>query len=844
MDSPFSSQASQSTKLRDRLNREKPNFSNANLSYDVIKNMDDYTQPASSGYQQKQQMERKPTENEELVKYMSDLPSYLEKGENPKEKAFNVGVLDWRCLEKWQYNNRQMDTSSFFATEGLSNLFSNQRMHRKTLQSHLNASPKEGYSSQGVEPVVENVGKFQDLKAASSKPLKGQQNIFRMYQSFSKNQSEIKPKECKRKDKDPRNIVEIEISLDLRNCGAASRSKGKTKIQDGESTSGPEELQEPYCDVNHNYHERRKTVVLPRDDLSCHGRRSTEASRQSFAEGSFPKELYNAYSYSDFPHSCPLLCEDDNANYLQIKQPSSVDGKNIQFSVERSQPPLRFVKTSIRPSSDKNFDEKSSKVMPLNSTVSKSSGGSDLKRGMGEASKSSNPPPTRRFSIGLGRIGRTSTSKDSSLGLHLNSEHVTAKSGSEKSLGSPCLENLSNDKRNNKGGSRSSPLRRLLDPFLKPKDSAEPSVKDPTSTVQACKSSTAQSMKVKLDLKSCKTVSVDDSHRNEKHRTSTVQALLQVAIKNGLPLFTFAVGNNSDILIATVTKVGASRKDENCCIYTFFSVHEVKKKSGWINQGSKGKSRGYVPNVVARMMVRHNSVDELGIREFILFAMDSREAEQQTSYLNPNDELAAIVVKFPKETPTSLNKDGHNEENGSSVRSRGLGTTVILPCGVHGLPSKGEPSPLIERWKSGGMCDCGGWDIGCRTTVLANQIKPSRRSSSSGGHHVADRFDLFSQGEVLDDKPVFSLYPFKDRIFSVEFNSPLSFLQAFSICIAVLNGRKPYELSESSSLFGEKSFEETTLLLNDGIKAPNQIQAEFPAGDASYPTPLSPVERV
>ncbi|CAL5334072.1 unnamed protein product [Camellia sinensis] len=830
----LSTRASQSTKLQDRLELEKPIVSDADLNSKVTKNVDNIP-PALSENHQKQKLGRKAIENEELVKYMSNLPSYLEKGKNLKEKALNVGVLDWRRLEKWQYTHKpnsshssrcspsSSNTSSFFSTDGSSTRSSRahscsparERTHRLTLQFHLNASSPKEDCSKGVKTVVENVGKFQDLKASSSNnPLKGQKSIFRMYQSFSKNQSEIKLKECKMKDAEPRIVPKIETSTYLNSYEAASWSKGKEKTQDGESTSGVKDLREPCCDIHHNYHERCKEA----------------ASRRSFSEGSFRKELYNVDPHSDIPHSCPLPREDDNIkDSLQIKQPSSVDSKSIKFSSEPSEPSRCL---SISPSRVKNVEEKKSKVMPRNSIAIKSSEGSDLKKSTVEASKSRNSSPTRRFSIGLGRIGRTFSSKDSS-------EHVTFKCGSEKAVASSCLEDSSRDKPSGTNRS-SSPLKRLLDPLLKPK--AANSHHFAESANGQVESSTVHSAKVKLDLTSCKTVNVDDSHHKKKHGSSTVQALLQITIKNELPLFTFAIDNNSDILAATMRKECSSGKDDNCWIYTIVTVHEVKKKNGWINQGGKGKNHGYVPNVVAQMtvsvprissLVRDDSVDELSIGEFVLFA----QADQHASELEPNDELAAIIVKFPKETA----------KVGSFVRSQDLlSATVILPGGVHGLPSKGEPSRLIERWKSGGSCDCGGWDLGCRLRVLANQTKLSRRSSSSKTHHTADRFELFSDHEeVLDDRPIFSLSPFKDRIFSVEFNSSLSYLQAFSVCIAVLNSGKPYEVPELNKLFEDNLSEEAPfVVVNDGIKSSNQVQPEVPASHASYLPPILPVGRV
>lgn len=824
----MSSRASQSTKLQDK------------LKFEEIKNVESI--PSAS-------LAKHPKQKEELVKFMSKVPNYLEKGENLKEKALNVGVLDFRRLEKWQshhkaisqqssrYSPSTSNSSSFFSTDDSSTHSSRahsssparKRTHGPSLRSHLNSSPKEAYSQGAKTAIKENVGKFEDLKVSSSNPLKGQQNIFRMYQSFSRNQPGIKLKESQWEDTEPKIIPKVaKASLDSKSYGAVSRMKGKEKIQDGESTRGVEEHQDRLRDDHRSSHQRCKTMVFPRDDAECS--HSAGKSRKSISEGSFSKEVYNAYGYSDFSHSCPLPCENENTNDSRRKQPNSVDAKSMKLSHVPLQPAPCSVKMSVSPPRGKKMGEKLTR-MPRNSTDIKSSEGSDLRKGTLEAPKSRNPSPTRRLINSLGLIGRVSTSKDSS-------ENVIATRGSDNIVASSYLEDSGNSKSTGKSRSQSSPLRRLLDPLLKPKASnshqfVEPSEKDPSLVDRACKSSTVHPVKAKLDFSGCKSVVVDDSHGKKKQGSSTVQALLRIVIKNGLPLFTFAVESSSDILAASM------RKDEKCWIYTFFTVHELKKKNGWRNRGSKDKSCGYVPNAVAQMTVsdsevpnlaRQNSADELRIREFVLFSMDLKLEDQHTSNLQTNDELAAIVVKVPK--------GNSYVESGSFVRSQELlSTTVILPSGVHGLPSKGEPSPLIKKWKLGGICDCGGWDLGCRLRVLANQTKLGKRPSSAKIHNAADRFELFSQGEEGDDTPVFSMSSFKDGIFSVEFNSSLSFLQAFSICIAVLSCGKPYELSDLSKPFGEKSFE------NEGIKAASQVQLEVLESYSSNP-PVSPIGRV
>jgi len=98
------------------------------------------------------------------------------------------------------------------------------------------------------------------------------------------------------------------------------------------------------------------------------------------------------------------------------------------------------------------------------------------------------------------------------------------------------------------------------------------------------------------------------------------------------------------------------------------------------------------------------------------------------SNVPPNFELAAIVVKDHLPSTSSdkvggwglkfLNKSGVDQTtlpSGSCNRNCGASltsTSIIIPAGLHGGPRNRHsgPSSLIDRWKSGGCCDCGGWD--------------------------------------------------------------------------------------------------------------------------------------
>ncbi|RXI04285.1 hypothetical protein DVH24_038559 [Malus domestica] len=101
-----------------------------------------------------------------------------------------------------------------------------------------------------------------------------------------------------------------------------------------------------------------------------------------------------------------------------------------------------------------------------------------------------------------------------------------------------------------------------------------------------------------------RTINVNESAMVKKSGSVVVQALVRVAVKNGVPLFTFAFDNDIAILAATMKKLNTSKNDDCSCICTFFSIREVKKKAAtWMHQGSKSKSHDYVGNVVAQMKV-------------------------------------------------------------------------------------------------------------------------------------------------------------------------------------------------------------------------------------------------
>ncbi|KAK7393651.1 hypothetical protein VNO78_22211 [Psophocarpus tetragonolobus] len=185
-----------------------------------------------------------------------------------------------------------------------------------------------------------------------------------------------------------------------------------------------------------------------------------------------------------------------------------------------------------------------------------------------------------------------------------------------------------------------------------------------------------------------------------------------------------------------------------------------------------------------------------------------------------NFELAAIVVKdhLPYHSLDKVGGWGLKFLNKSSVNQTTLpseccnlnsgdcstSTSILIPAGLHGGPrtTHGGPSSLIDRWKSGGCCDCGGWDEGCPLTVLRRRSRNEELLSHS---HVVDMqgecksVDLITQGSK-NFMPNLRMVNIHDGLYFIHFQPPLSALQSFSIAVAIIHMQSPTLLSNSSQV--------------------------------------------
>ncbi|KAL0297649.1 UNVERIFIED_CONTAM: hypothetical protein Sradi_6817000 [Sesamum radiatum] len=172
--------------------------------------------------------------------------------------------------------------------------------------------------------------------------------------------------------------------------------------------------------------------------------------------------------------------------------------------------------------------------------------------------------------------------------------------------------------------------------------------------------------------------------------------------------------------------------------------------------------------------------------------------------LRPELEIAAIYMQVPFENRGSLKFNSGDKKiddkfpdlldlcqlgkakDGGSDNSNNGKMHVVIPAGNHSLPitESHGPSRLLDRWRLGGGCDCGGWDMACPLSVFSN---PNVKNAT--GQPLMDKqnpMELFFQGRK-DNIPAFTMRMIDDGKYAVDFHAQLSSLQAFSICIAILH---------------------------------------------------------
>ncbi|KAG8481002.1 hypothetical protein CXB51_025629 [Gossypium anomalum] len=162
---------------------------------------------------------------------------------------------------------------------------------------------------------------------------------------------------------------------------------------------------------------------------------------------------------------------------------------------------------------------------------------------------------------------------------------------------------------------------------------------------------------------------------------------------------------------------------------------------------------------------------------------------------NPRPEVGGWGLKFLRKPVAMQNIDPLEAPVHSFCsRNNGVCSTrmdVLIPAGIHGGPRtrNGGPSSLIERWRSGGHCECGGWDLGCPLTVLKSG--PSKGVSPAiDMPEDCKLFDFSIQGPE-HGSPTLRMTNVHDGLYLIHFQSALSALQSLAIAVAYIHTQSP-----------------------------------------------------
>lgn len=382
---------------------------------------------------------------------------------------------------------------------------------------------------------------------------------------------------------------------------------------------------------------------------------------------------------------------------------------------------------------------------------------------------------------------------------------------------------------------RSSPFKKMLDPIMKSKSLRSPALmeKGDSNSITGIGSKKNSMSRKSLLGDFSRTEHCQPNGQTQRVKSALspahLQAVLRLDSKNGVQVFEFCVEGPEESISARNWKTG----DELKSIYTF---HSGGKRSSAAGRISKDGGLN-LPPIVGQVQVSSYLCSEVGkdgtvnnsvITEFVSYdiAHARRIVEEKTQCtetpqqplcgvvdksisgdspqrinlmeenkigrnnsdvstscpwseedLYPHLEIAATVIEVP------FSKDKSKEmKNGSSPCT----VKVVTPSGLHGSPSDDEasPSPLLDRWRYGGGCDCGGWDMACPIEILGNAYDNNwAESITTNAKHP---MELFVQGSK-EELPVLSMKENGRGQFLVDFHGRLSALQAFSVCISLLH---------------------------------------------------------
>ncbi|KAG0463792.1 hypothetical protein HPP92_019861 [Vanilla planifolia] len=741
---------------------------------------------------------RKGAGSEELVKYMSSVPCYLqrtEKEENVQGKALNFGVIDFRRLEKWtsiQKMDQRNAVPSASYKAGPSSSFPKLSSGRSGTMSPVGRnqiSSSVGHPDRSSKTVKTNMIEERS-QIFSSPPISRTSSKGTLIKSNNENCNKCPHvlRTSMKAEEDCPSQGKKSKMYNLQTCDAAQLADGQLERN----------CMEVGVAVDHPQGDNRISTGNLTSQLVS---KKTLDVQNSFSGKPSQRGSQNIIVPYNIPHQHPRPA---------VIQSEVTDMGTAALLIKSE----AFTHQTIAKDARSGYNDKQP-MHRIDNVVEHSSVQKVESISKGKYECSIKIPSE----AGLKWLNRSSSLHEDSL-----SHQPKETNGSD---------NVDEKGRSNSRG-RVSPLRRMLDPLFKPKhggnsrsmasspiDHAQKQCNDnmisngnqsnslnamhKTSDAEVCSSCSLVS--------SCSTVLLQDDRYDARMR----QALLKLAWKNGQPLFMFSTTDHS-VLVGSVRRTGNLVKDDLVAVYTIFTAEESKKKGGvWIGQ-SRNKKSNLLYDVVGQLQVSCSKLSCCDSNKFVTskeYVLVGDKVSSQACLDPCSNELAAIIVKAAYETVNDCfyealcrDPDCDKFENRcSSFHANGLQIvqypensntntiTAILPSGIHGFSDTGKPSSIIERWKSGGSCDCGGWDEGCWLSVLADRLQESKAAPAPVQEcSITDenrRMELFIQGGKKENKHSFSMIAFKEGLYTVEFSPSISSLQAFAICIATLHSRIP-----------------------------------------------------
>ncbi|KAM0046175.1 hypothetical protein Hdeb2414_s0009g00312841 [Helianthus debilis subsp. tardiflorus] len=386
-----------------------------------------------------------------------------------------------------------------------------------------------------------------------------------------------------------------------------------------------------------------------------------------------------------------------------------------------------------------------------------------------------------------------------SLSAKLEMPHSPAKTERSESESSKCTSPKT----------RFSPFRKMFDPFTKSKSHKSPlgsAVEEPKEPTSVNKRNVTLRKSLLNDFSNTEGDSRDSQSLKKDSCSSIVSSSsspahlsgsLKLRNKNGVPYFEFSVRNPHDVWVAKKWNTG----DGFNWVYTFHMAQN-RRKSNVSGRGSKDhRSKEF--QMLAQMQVscylcteiiNSEAFNNSMLTEFVLY--DLARQRQSVPQEESNEVVDQAKVNGQSNTPISnpwpvadLHPDLESaaivlqERKTDSGHLTPTEVSIVIPSGNHGLPSDESQrvKPLLDRWRSGGGCDCGGWDMGCPLVVCGSP--GLKRDESGNKNHV----EIFLKG-TKENTPALTMQLTEEGQYAVDFHAKLSSLQAFSICVAILHG--------------------------------------------------------